>query len=127
HISAWVLLAPSRLLPLVVVDRRRLHLVLAAGMLLLFTLSTPISRLVYYAWPGMWYFRHIGLISALVKVLFCFVAGLGFEFLFRSEPTRRRAIARAAVLSAAGLVLGAWVAMNIASSPAPIDRYVSGI
>ena len=83
---AGMLLAPLLLCGLIVVDRRRLHLVLTAGMLLLFTLSTPISRLVYYAWPGMWYFRHIGLVSSLVKVLFCFVAGLGFERLFAPEP-----------------------------------------
>jgi hypothetical protein len=76
---AGMLLSPLLLSGLAVVDRRRIHLVLTAGLLLLFTLSTPISRLVYYAWPGMWYFRHIGLVSSLVKVLLCFVAGLGFE------------------------------------------------
>jgi hypothetical protein len=125
---AGMLLAPMVLSGLTVVDRRRVHLVLTAGLLLLFTLSTPISRLVYYAWPGMWYFRHIGLVSSLVKVLLCFVAGLGFEALFATETGRRRAIVRSvAVLGAAVLAIGAWWAVSTASSAAAIDRYVAGI
>ncbi len=125
---AGVLLAPLLLSGLFVVDRRRLHLILTAGLLLLFTLSTPISRLVYYAWPGMWYFRHIGLVSSLVKVLLCFVAGLGFEYLFRPSPTPTRASVRtAAVAGAIGLAICAWWALSTASSSAAIDRYVSGI
>jgi hypothetical protein len=125
---AGMLMAPLLLSALTAIDRRRLHLVLTAAMLLLFTLSTPISRLVFYAWPGMWYFRHIGLVSSLVKVLFCFVAGLGFERLFRSEPTTRRATVRAvAVLGATGLAMCAWWAVNTASSAAAMDRYVAGI
>ena len=87
---AGILLAPLLLSGLIVVDRRRLHLVLTAGMLLLFTLSTPISRFAYYGWPGMRYFRHIGLVSSLVKVLFCFVAAIGFERLFAAGATREQ-------------------------------------
>jgi hypothetical protein len=123
-----MLLAPLLVSGLILVDRRRFHLVLTAGILLLFTLSTPVSRIVYYAWPGMWYFRHIGLVSSLVKVLFCFVAGVGFEWLFASQPGRRRSTVRAvAVAGATVLAAGAWWAMATASSPAATDRYASGI
>ena len=109
-------------------DRRRVHLVLTAALLLLFTLSTPLSRLVYYAWPGMWYFRHIGLVSSLVKVLFCFVAGIGFESLFKaSEWGKRAAIRAVAIVGAIGLGVGAWWAMNTASSATALNRYVSSI
>jgi hypothetical protein len=125
---AGMLLAPLLLTAFMLVDRRRLHLVLTAVILLLFTLSTPIARLVYYAWPGMWYFRHIGLVSSLVKVLFCFVAGIGFEFLFRSGPTSRRTMVRTvAVIGATGLAICAVWAMITASSPTALDRYGAGI
>ena len=125
---AGMLLSPLLLSGLAVVDRRRIHLVLTAGLLLLFTLSTPISRLVYYAWPGMWYFRHIGLVSSLVKVLLCFVAGLGFELLFASQSVSRRSTARTvAVLGAGVLAIGAWWAVSTSSSAADVDRYASGI
>jgi hypothetical protein len=123
-----MLLGPFLLCGLAAVDRRRFHVVLTAGLLLLFTLSTPISRLVYYAWPGMWYFRHIGLVSSLVKVLFCFVAGVGFESLFTPDPGRRRSTVRAVgLVGGTVLAVGAWWAITTASSPAAIDRYVSGI
>jgi hypothetical protein len=125
---AGMLLAPLLLIAFTVVDRRRLHLVLTAVILLLFTLATPIARLVFYAWPGMWYFRHIGLVSSLVKVLFCFIAGIGFEFLFRSGPSsKRRTVRTVGVLSATGLALCALWALNTAASPAALDRYVAGI
>jgi len=125
---AGMLLAPLLVAGLIAVDRRRVHFVLTAALLLLFTLSTPLSRLVYYAWPGMWYFRHIGLVSSLVKVLFCFVAGIGFEFLFKANPAWKRAAIRAvAVLGAIGLGTGAWWAMNTASSTTALNRYVSSI
>jgi hypothetical protein len=125
---AGMLLFPLLLSGLAIVDRRRIHLVLAAGLLLLFTLSTPISRIVYYAWPGMWYFRHIGLVSSLVKVLLCFVAGLGFESVFASESGRRRSTARTvAVLGAVVLAIAAWWMVSTSLSAAAVDRYASGI
>jgi hypothetical protein len=125
---AGMLLAPLLFAGLLAAARRRLHLVLTAAVLLLFTLSTPLSRLVYYAWPGMWYFRHIGLVSSLVKVLFCFVAGIGFEYLFRSaSPVTRAAVRRLAILGATALAIGIGFAMHTASSPEAIDRYVAGI
>ena len=121
-----MLLAPLLVAGLIAVDRRRVHFVLTAALLLLFTLSTPLSRLVCYAWPGMC-FRHIGLVSSLVKVLFCFVAGIGFEFLFKANAWKRAAIRAVAVLGAIGLGTGAWWAMNTASSTTALNRYVSSI
>ena len=125
---AGMLLGPLLFAGLIAVDRRRAHLVLTAAVVLLFTLSTPVSRLVYYAWPGMWYFRHIGLVSSLVKVLLCFVAGIGFEYLFRSASSTKFATVRTvAILGATWLAAGIWYAIHTASSPAAIDRYVSAI
>ena len=125
---AGMLLGPLLFAGLIAIDRQRVHLVLTAAVLLLFTLSTPVSRLVYYAWPGMWYFRHIGLVSSLVKVLLCFVAGIGFEYLFRSASSTKRATLRTvAILGATWLAAGIWYAIHTASSPAAIDRYVFAI
>ena len=93
-----MLLAPLLVAGLIAVDRRRVHFVLTTALLLLFTLSTPLSRLVY-AWPGMW-LRHIGLVSSLVKVLFCFVAGIGFG-LFKANPAWKRAAIRAVAVCSA--------------------------
>jgi hypothetical protein len=122
---AGILFAPLVLCGLVVADPRRLHLVLLAATMLLFTLGTFVSVAAYYAWPGMHYFRHIGLVSPLVKVLCCFVAGIGFEWLFDpAAPPRPWAVRTAAVAGALVLVAAAALAITIARSGPAIGGYV---
>ena len=77
-----ILLLPLALVGLITVDRRRLHFVVMAIVMLLFTLGTLISIAAFRVWPGMRFFRHIALVSPFVKVLLIFVAGIGFERLF---------------------------------------------
>jgi hypothetical protein len=136
NVSPWlditlyggVLLIPLGLCGLAVADRQRIHLVFVAATMLLFTLATPVSALAYHAWPGMNYFRHIGLVSPLVKVLLCFVAGIAFEWLF--DPERRygrRAVGVAAVAAAVSLVASAWLASHIVGSTSAIRAYVDAL
>ena len=126
-----ILLAPLLLIGVVAVDRRRLHLVLIAATLLLFTLGTPVSTALFYAWPGMKYFRHIGLVSPLVKVLFCFVAAIGFEWLFEQPlPTgasHRGRMYVAVIAATIVLVWGAWLAHRTSASEAAVDRYIDSL
>ena len=125
---AGILLAPLLLCGLAVVDRRRLHLVLYATLLLLFTLATPVAVAAFYVWPGMKFFRHIGLVSPLVKVLFCFVAGIGFEWLFEPHPLRSKlAIRAAATAGALLLTASAWLALHIAGSASATRQYVDAL
>ena len=76
---AGILVVPLVVGGIVALDRRRAHFLLLAVTLLLFTSATLVSVALYRLWPMMQYFRHIGLVSPIVKVLFCFVAGIGFE------------------------------------------------
>ena len=85
-------------------------------LLLLFTLGTFVATASFYLWPGMKYFRHIGLVSPLVRVLFCFVAGIGFEALFDARDRRAFAVRAAAIGSALLLLAGAWLAQDLARS-----------
>jgi hypothetical protein len=98
-IYAGVLVAPLLLCGLFAVDRRRLHFVLLAATMLLFTLGTFVSTMAFYAWPGMKYFRHIGLVTPLVKVLCCFVAGIGFEWVADTRTHRARRALQYALLA----------------------------
>src|SRR5581483_11721081 len=66
-----ILLLPLCLLGTTVVDKSRLHLLLVTIVLLLFTLGTFVSTALFYLWPGMKFFRHIGLVSPLVRVFLC--------------------------------------------------------
>ena len=61
--------------------------------ILLFSMATFVSVFFYYCWPLMKFFRHLALVSPLVKVFLCFLAGFGFETLFLNGPhTMRREI-----------------------------------
>ena len=106
NLSPWMdmtLYAGMLMLPLLVlavpgIRRRQLHFAIAAIIVLLFTLATPLATALFHVWPGMKYFRHIGLVSPLVRVLFCFTAGIGFEWLIHQRGPR---------LAVAGVVLSA--------------------
>ena len=112
---AGIFFAPMVVAGLLGVDRRRLHFVVLGAVLLLFTLGTPVSAALYWTWPGMRYFRHIGLVSPLVKVIAAFVAGIGFEYLFDTAGARRRRIL-AATAGAALLVAGGVLALVVAGA-----------
>jgi hypothetical protein len=80
---------PLLLLSVAVIDRRRVHFLLFGVTVLLFTMGTFVSTTLFYVWPGMKFFRHVGLVSPLVRVLWCFVAGVGFEYLADSPAPPR--------------------------------------
>jgi hypothetical protein len=123
---AGILLTPLLICGAFVADRRRVHLVLLAGTLLLFTLGTVVAVVAFYTWPGMQYFRHIGLVSPLVKVLFCFVAGIGFEWLFEPHGWRHsRAFTAAALVSVVMLVGGGLAGLALAGSENLTRSYIN--
>ena len=48
-----ILILPLTLVVVLVVDRHRVHFLLVALVLLLFTLGTPVASALFYTWPGM--------------------------------------------------------------------------
>src|SRR5204862_776425 len=116
---------PLALVGLTTVDRRRLHFVVAATVMLLFTLGTVVSVAAFRLWPGMRFFRHIVLVSPLVKVLAVFVAGIGFERLIEIGQIRRRTLVRISAIAAAIVLLGgAWYAQDLSQAPAALPHYM---
>ncbi|MBP9854925.1 MAG: hypothetical protein KBD53_08670 [Candidatus Omnitrophica bacterium] len=63
-------------------SRRRLGLYLTIIVLGLFTAATHISLFTYYVWPLMKFYRHIGLVSPIISIFLCLLAGIGFEAFF---------------------------------------------
>ncbi len=114
------------LLPLAVIglNRRQLHFAIAAILVLLFTLATPLATALFHVWPGMKYFRHIGLVSPLVRVLVCFTAGIGFDWLIHQRG-RRLAVA-GVVLSVALMAIG-LLAFNLSLDHPRMQRLVDSI
>ena len=72
------------------------------------------------------YFRHIGLVTPVVKVLFCFVAGIGFEWLF-DTPDPQGATKRwvTGVACAMLLACSVWLARSLARSGPALGEFVS--
>jgi len=59
------------------------HILVTIILLILFSSGTWFSRLMYYIWPMMKFFRHLGLIAPMIKFFICLWAGCGVEALVR--------------------------------------------
>ncbi len=66
-------------------NKNKYPFLIGAIFFLMFSLATPIAVLSYYGWPMMKFFRHIGLITPLIKFYLCFLAGFAFEEFFCFE------------------------------------------
>ncbi len=63
-------------------NRQNIHFFLIIVIMLLFSKGTSISVFFYYGWPMMKYFRHLALVSPIIKIFLCFLAGFGFDAVF---------------------------------------------
>jgi len=70
-------------------NKNKYPFLIGAAFFLLFSLATPVTVLAYYFWPLMTYFRHIGLVTPLIKFYLCFLAGFGFEELFDIDKSKQ--------------------------------------
>lgn len=73
-------------------NKRNIHLYLTSIVLLLFSMGTFVSIVFYYCWPMMEYFRHLILVSPIIKVFLCFLAGFGLEAVFINCPDRKNVL-----------------------------------
>ncbi len=68
-------------------DRQYIHLLAVIICLFLFSSGTYFSLLIFHIWPGMKFYRHLALVSPLIKLFLCFAAGFGFEALMEGLVT----------------------------------------
>jgi hypothetical protein len=83
-----VLSVPLMLLSFFKIERKNAHLFLLVIVLLLFSTGGPVAVFFYYVWPAMKFFRHLALVSPLIKLFLCFLVGIGWEVLFNIEHNR---------------------------------------
>jgi hypothetical protein len=122
-----ILILPLTLVAVLVVDRHRVHFLLVTLVLLLFTLGTPVSSALFYTWPGMKFFRHIGLVSPLVRVGLCFVAGVAFEAIVAGERRQPNCLRFASVLLSVLLLAAGLFAHWLSSDPAATRALVDAL
>ncbi len=72
--------------------RRCAHFPVLALVMLAFGMGTWISTFFYFTWPLMRFFRYLDLTTCFVKLFLCFMAGLGFEYLFIRGQIRQMRI-----------------------------------
>lgn len=71
-------------------NRRNIHFLLAIIVLFLFSMGTFVSVFFYFYWPVMNYFRHLMLVSPIIKVFLGFLAGFGLDGLFWGRARRHQ-------------------------------------
>jgi hypothetical protein len=92
--------------------KQNLHFLLMIIVLLLFSMGTFVSVFFYYTWPMMKYFRHISLVTPIVKVFLCFLAGFGFDAVFFNKSRWKNPLtikAAAALCSLFMLGISFWL------------------
>jgi Bacterial membrane protein YfhO len=107
------------------------ELLALAALLIIFVLFcwgpySPVTRLAYY-FPGMPYFRHVGLMYAVPKLLLSIIAAAGLDAMLAGFPETRRDAVRlsvvlgvvSAALAVAYFPLAAWLSRQIVDAGRP--------
>jgi hypothetical protein len=118
--------------------RRSNELLALTALLIIFVLFcwgpySPVTRLAYY-FPGMPYFRHVGLMYAVPKFLFSIIAAAGLDAALAGLPETRRDVVRlsvfAGIVSAAIAIayfpLTAWLGRQIVDGDRPSSIVLLG-
>lgn len=85
--------------------RRNLHFYAVTGLIMLLSSGTIVAQWLYYGWPLMKYYRHIGLIDGIAKMFLCFLAGFGFEaYVINRLSLKRWQFIIVSLLLSAGMV-----------------------
>ncbi len=114
-----MLFVPMLLLSLGGLNRRSLHWIVFLALLLDFSTGGVTAVVAYHAWPMMHYYRHVGLVSPMIKVFLCFVAGFGFERLLLGR------VPRFSILLVLGIFAGSFVFINVYFSGPDIAQRIS--
>ena len=103
-----ILCVPLILLGLISnLNKQNLHFLLTIIVLLFFSMGTFVSVLFYYGWPMMKFFRHLALVSPIIKVFLCFMAGFGFDAVFFNKSRWKNPfIVKVFLISSSLLMLG---------------------
>ena len=94
------------------INGKNAHFFLTVAVLLLFSMGTFVSVFFYYCWPMMKYFRHLALVSPIIKIFLCFMAGFGFEAVYFNRPRQVNPIVKkVALITLSALMLSAAVCL----------------
>ncbi len=120
----WGIVASLFIVPAILLRWRDKNFIpfLATGIiLLLFGITKTVPAFFYYTWPGMKYFRYIGMALPLSRIFLIFCAGFGFDALLRKDPlSGRPGISRVLLGGWAFVPLGLAVFLLLSSPITPL-------
>ncbi len=86
--------------------KKEFHMIILIFILLMISFGTVLSVLVYKFWPFMKYYRHLPLLSPLIKLFICLLIGLGIDTLVKDRPyVQRPKRFMVSVLVSAGVIV----------------------
>ena len=98
--------------------KRYLHFFLLTATLLFFSRGTLLSVFFYYSWPFMKFFRHLALVSPLVRFFLCFLAGFGLEAILVYNKKEWKGLSFISLVTLAFLTLGiSVILLKLTSEP----------
>jgi len=100
-------------------NRKNLHFYLTVIFLLFFSMGTLISSLCYFCWPMMKYFRHLILVSPIIKVFLCFLAGFGFDAVFCKTRWKHSSTIKILLAIMAIFMFGMFLTLQVMSRAYP--------
>jgi len=78
---------PFLIIALILSPRKeKFHLGIVIFFLLMISFGTIFSIIVYHFWPFMKFYRHLSLLSSLIKIFLCFLIGLGIDTIRMDKP-----------------------------------------
>ena len=86
-------------------NKQNFHFLLTIIVLLLFSMGTFVSVFFYYSWPMMKFFRHLALVSPIIKVFLCFLAGFGFDAVFFKKSRFKNPVAMKVALAGMAILM----------------------
>ncbi|MCX5848978.1 MAG: hypothetical protein NTW65_05970 [Deltaproteobacteria bacterium] len=103
-----ILCVPFILLGLIFnLNKKNVHFALIIVILWLFSMGTFVSVFFYYCWPMMKYYRHLILLSPIIKIFLCFLAGFGFDAVFfNKSPIKNLLFMKVSLAVISILILG---------------------
>lgn len=108
-------------------SRLEWRIVAASGALFfLMSSATVVATALYHVWPGMAYYRHLGLMTPVVKLYLCLAAGFGFDAFVDRIRTER--VTRQELLAAIAffIVVATGLAALLATGDR-LERILSGM
>jgi len=65
------------------------HILVLIVVLFLFSGGTFVAKIFYFFWPMMKYYRHLSLVSSIIKLFLCLSAGYGLDILLQRNKIQK--------------------------------------